>query len=538
MFPDLTNTALPTSPARLQDHDFVERPAIAAWLHNRLSQPPHRAALVGLGGIGKSQLAIHYTYHIRTSSPDTYVFWVHAGTAQRFEDAYRTIAERLGLPGCRDPETDVLRLVRDWLHDERNGRWLMVLDNADDVRIFYTKHDDNREPLAAFLPQSDNGSILVTSRSRDAASRLTGSHNNIWAVSAMGEMQALQLLRLKLGEQYDALVATDLARTLECLPLAIVQAAAYIVRRAPRMSPSMYLTNFRRDKKKKAGLLRKDMGDIRRDTSAYNSIIATWQITFEGIRQERASAADLLGFMSFFSPQGIPDWILRSYEGEETDTSSDGGCTRRDEDGDTSSEDSKSSSDNDAFEDDLDVLQGYSLVATTLDEGILEMHPMVQFYTQEWLASTGGALPAKRVFFRVMSREYPNGVYENWTTCRALDAHIGLFEVEKPEDEGQAEDIAAVLTKAGYYRTMIGSYKAAEGMLRKAVRLREKGLGLEHPDTLTSVNNLGLVLQDQGKYEEAEEMHRRSLEGSEKTLGPEHPDTLTSVNNLGLVLLP
>ncbi|KAG5788957.1 hypothetical protein H9Q69_011978 [Fusarium xylarioides] len=143
MFPDLTNTALPTSPARLQDHDFVERPAIAAWLHNRLSQPPHRAAFVGLGGIGKSQLAIHYTYHIRTSSPDTYVFWVHAGTAQRFEDAYRTIAERLGLPGCRDPETDVLRLVRDWLHDERNGRWLMVLDNADDVWIFYTKHDDN-----------------------------------------------------------------------------------------------------------------------------------------------------------------------------------------------------------------------------------------------------------------------------------------------------------------------------------------------------------------------------------------------------------
>ena len=61
-------------------------------------------------------------------------------------------------------------------------------------------------------------------------------------------------------------------------------------------------------------------------------------------------------------------------------------------------------------------------------------------------------------------------------------------------------------------------------------------LGPEHPSTLTSVNNLGLVLQRQGKYEEAEAMHRRDLEGSEKVLGPEHPSTLTSVNNLGSVL--
>ncbi|KAH6982588.1 TPR domain protein [Ilyonectria destructans] len=512
-----------------QDPDFVERPAITAWLHDRLSRPPHRAALVGLGGIGKSQLAIRYAHDVRSSSPDTYVFWVHAGTAQRFEDAYRTIAERLGLPGCRDPETDILRLVRDWLCDERNGRWLMVLDNADDVRVFYAKHSDDREPIAAFLPQSNNGLILVTSRSRDAAERLTGSHNNVWAVPAMEETQALQLLRHKLGAEYDGSVATDLIRDLECLPLAITQAAAYVVRRAPRMSPSTYLTKIRHDRKKKAGLLGKDMGDMRRDAGAYHSIIATWQLTFEGIRQERPSAADLLAFMSFFSPQGIPDWILRSYAGEEDDTSSDGGCARGDEDGD-------SSSDDDAFEDDLDVLRGYSLVAATLDKGILEMHPLVQFCTQEWLSSTDRALPAKRMFFRVMSKEYPVGTYENWATCRALDVHIGHFEEGEPEDEGVAEDMAVVLASAGYYRWMIGSYKVAEEMLRKAVRLREKVLGPKNLDTLTSVSNLGSVLQDQGKYEEAEEMHRRTLEGWEKALGAERPSTLASVNNLGTVL--
>ena len=73
-------------------------------------------------------------------------------------------------------------------------------------------------------------------------------------------------------------------------------------------------------------------------------------------------------------------------------------------------------------------------------------------------------------------------------------------------------------------------------MHRRVLKATEKVLGPEHPDTLNSVSNLGLVLESQGKYEEAEAMHRRALKGYEKVLGPEHPYTLTSVNNLGLVL--
>jgi Tfp pilus assembly protein PilF len=69
-------------------------------------------------------------------------------------------------------------------------------------------------------------------------------------------------------------------------------------------------------------------------------------------------------------------------------------------------------------------------------------------------------------------------------------------------------------------------------MGRAALKAREATLGAEHPDTLTSIDNLGLVLERQGKYEEAEVMHRRALEAKEKVLGPEHPDTLTSLNKL------
>lgn len=67
----------------------------------------------------------------------------------------------------------------------------------------------------------------------------------------------------------------------------------------------------------------------------------------------------------------------------------------------------------------------------------------------------------------------------------------------------------------------------AEDRNQQALDGRQKALGEEHPDTLTSVNNLASALQCQGKYKVAKEMHRRALEGREKTLGEEHPDTLT-----------
>jgi hypothetical protein len=77
-----------------------------------------------------------------------------------------------------------------------------------------------------------------------------------------------------------------------------------------------------------------------------------------------------------------------------------------------------------------------------------------------------------------------------------------------------------------------GKYERAEEMNRQALGLRETVLGKEHPDTLTSMNNLALVRSGQGKYKQAEEMNRQALGLSEMVLGKEHPFTLTSMNNL------
>jgi hypothetical protein len=147
--------------------------------------------------------------------------------------------------------------VYNWLCDERNGRWLIILDNADDDRVFSTSADSDsiahgseapREaaPLESFLPQSSNGWILVTSRDLVAAVSLVGTRRNVIQVEPMLEEDALMLLktRVSVGKAFEN-DAKTLVQTLEYIPLAITHAAAYLVVRAQTITVSTYLELFR-----------------------------------------------------------------------------------------------------------------------------------------------------------------------------------------------------------------------------------------------------------------------------------------------------
>ncbi|KAJ4230714.1 hypothetical protein NW757_013979 [Fusarium falciforme] len=347
-----------------RDPDFVDRPDILTWLREQYTGSTGRMALVGMGGFGKPQVAIQFAHHIHDKSPQTSVFWVHASSKPRFEEAYRSIAERLDLPRRNDPDVDVLGLVRDWLQTEEAGSWLMVLDNVDDVNLFYPSSSvggnkavnqpvnenatarSDQQPLAAYLPKRRSGTILVTSRSMDAAEKLTGSHKTVYQISTMDDAQGLQLFRNKLTGDFDRNAATDLLQTLDYIPLAIAQTAAYLNRRAPCISIRTYLEAFQKSDMKKGSLVISDAGDLRRDETVSNSVVTTWHVTFEQIRRERPSAANLLSFMSFFNPQGIPEFVLHNYDIDLVDNL------------DTDAE-------SDDFEADLIILRGYSLVSVT-----------------------------------------------------------------------------------------------------------------------------------------------------------------------------
>ncbi|KUJ20834.1 uncharacterized protein LY89DRAFT_682496 [Mollisia scopiformis] len=128
-----------------QDDYFIGREEILGELDlggQQAAAIKHRRnALVGLGGIGKSQIAIEHAYRVRKHNPQTAVFWIHASTKIRFEQAYQEIADRLELPGRDDPKVNVLRLVYNWLSSEANGHWLIILDNVDDGSVFFGEND-------------------------------------------------------------------------------------------------------------------------------------------------------------------------------------------------------------------------------------------------------------------------------------------------------------------------------------------------------------------------------------------------------------
>lgn len=163
---------------------------------------------------------------------------MHTSNTARFEQSYRDIADHLKISSRRNLRANIFKLVHDWLCDEKKGKWILVLDNVDNASFLIAqstgKEDQgndgdsrNLRPLLAYLPQSQNGSILVTTRTRAAALKLM-EESDIIAVLPMEELHALALLKKKLGIQGTSNGTSELTAALKFMPLAIVQAAAYI----------------------------------------------------------------------------------------------------------------------------------------------------------------------------------------------------------------------------------------------------------------------------------------------------------------------
>ena len=302
------------------------------------------------------------------------MLWAHASNAARLEQSFREIAELVKVRGRKEPQADVFKLVHDWLRDKKNRQWLLVADNADnedDKDILSAQAGDSQadngdsadksvralQQLLRYLPPSRHGSVLVTSRTQQAAMQLV-ENNDIILIEPMDDAAAQALLRKKLGDEDKKSDSNEdiakLAAALDHMPLALVQAAAYIRRLAPRCSVQQYLKEYRQSDDRATSLLNREAGHLRRDESASNSVLITWQISFDHIRSTRQSAAGLLSLMSFFDQQGIQEALLR--------------C--------------QSSTADNGFEDDVLALRDYSFVTVTRDASMFEMHSLVQLATR------------------------------------------------------------------------------------------------------------------------------------------------------------
>jgi tetratricopeptide (TPR) repeat protein len=429
------------------------------------------------------------------------------------------MADRLELPGRDDPKVNVLRLVYNWLSNEANGQWLIILDNVDDGSVFFGENDavrgvsshdqaaDLQPPLETFLPQSPNGSILITSRNSIAATNLVDTFGELIPVEPMDEADSIELFKTKiLGDQSSESDLKELAQALEGIPLAITHAAAYI-RSRPRVTVSVYLRLFQESEVNQASLLNNnEMKDLRRDHSFRHAVITTWQISFDQIQRTKTEAADLLALMSMFDRQGIPERLLLN------------------------------NMDQLQFEDAIALLISFSLVREQAGGSAFEMHRLVQLSTRKWVELSRQLERWRSEAIKVIARLFPSGQYETWSDCQILLPHAREILSSRVTNQQDLLSLGSLNTNLGWFYILKGNFIRAGPILQEAIIVRERELGANHPDTLTSISNLASVLRRQGRYEEAESMNRRALKGYEKELGANHPDTLTSVGNLALVL--
>jgi tetratricopeptide (TPR) repeat protein/transcriptional regulator with XRE-family HTH domain len=460
-------------------------------------------AVSGLGGIGKTQIAVEYAYRYR----DTYrtVLWAHADSRNSLISSYVALANELNLPEKDAEKQDsIVEAVKHWL--DTHIQWLLILDNADNVAVV---HD--------FLPVSlQTGHIILTTRSQVHGSIAQGIE-----VDRLGEKESIVFLlkrakKVESNTRFAQLQETDIAdakkvvNILDGLPLALDQAGAYIEETG--CSVIDYLDHYRQQR----GKLLQRRGKVGKKEHP-ESVALTLSLSFGKVKQSNQRALKLLQFCAFLSPDAIPEQFLldgASHLIPELQTIAGNSVV---------------------LSELIEALRAYSLIQRHATAKMLSLHRLVQEVLRDEMEESEQRRWAEGAV-RVVERVFPSPRdIARWQVCEQYLPHaqqcisfISQYHLTIPE-------AAEVLKRIGWYLTERGRYSEVEPTLQQAVVICEQQLGQEHPNTMTSTSTLAWFYQQQGRYAEAEPLYQRVLAIREQQLGPTHPDTATSLNNLAVL---
>ena len=470
---------LPRPPAAV----FVGRKGPLARLEEGLSGGGSvvvTQAVYGLGGVGKSELALHYAHAHRGGYVLTW--WITAEDGSQVEAGLAALAGRacpeLAL-AATTPEAAAWAVT--WL--QAHAGWLLILDDVSDP--------GDVEPL---LGQLHGGHILLTTRRDTGWQRIAAPVR----LDVLAPGPAADLIAAATGQDGpdDAEAAAEIAAELGFLPLALDQAAAYVTQ--TRIPLARYLD-----------LLRQHPARMHAATAAggqaQRAIARLWDITLQAISQADPAAAGLLGALACYASDSIPRAIIG-------DPGNDG---REDET--------------------LGLLASYSMI--TLTAGTVSMHKLVQAVILAAPGGTGtggdGPQPRDRAL------EWLNGALPPdpdtdvaaWPFLRALIPHA----------EAVASRYAAGQEPPALHRVLnqIAMFHQVQGTYQEALRLRDVCLdiarrlyGDSHNETATSLGNLAVTYSALGRHAEALPLKQRALAVTEAALGPDHPVTAVCLGNL------
>ncbi len=458
-----------------------------------LTQPQ---AISGLGGIGKTQIAVEYAY--RNASLYQAVFWAQSETHEALVSSFVVIAHLLHLfeKDARD-QLVVVKAVMEWM--KTHTGWLLILDNSDDLGI-----------VGTFIPPVFGGHILLTTRAQ-AMGRLA---QRIEVGTMIPEVGALLLLRRATLLPFDASleevhptdreIAMQIVQELGGLPLALDQAGAYIEETACRLSE--YLSLYQRQK----STFLKRRGGLIADHPA--PVATTWLISFDHIKRSKPIATEILRLCAFLYPDSIPEEILTT--------------------GLSSMESLRDEITTPLiFNDALEALCAYSFVKRDRTNQMISVHRLVQVVLKDEMNDEQYQQWAEQAV-RIVNKVFPHVEFTSWHLCERYLTNAQICAALIEEGGMTFPEAANLLYKTGWYLKERGQYKEARPPLQQALIIREHQAEENHNDIATSLNSLGSLSFAEGKYVEAEQFHRQALTIREKQLGPQHPATAMSLNNL------
>ncbi|CVK92128.1 uncharacterized protein FMAN_07104 [Fusarium mangiferae] len=292
-----------------KNEEFVPRTEITSKLEELLpkaSDDFRSAALWGLGGSGKTQIALDFAYN-RYSKRKCSVFWVHADSEATFVRDYGSIASVLGI-NTQGSQHELLQNIRHKV--ESLPRWLLIIDNADDLSLFGVGSTvRNISKIMDYIPKGPNGTILWISRDEAIVGSLVGVRRGI-AVSMMTSEESKALLESTMPQSISDDELDDtvlLLEELQFLPLAISQAGTYMQR--TETSVNQYLDGFKFEKTR-WNMLKEPEFDRQRLHNNSNSILETWSPSIHQIRQENELAYKILHILVYVDKENITERLV------------------------------------------------------------------------------------------------------------------------------------------------------------------------------------------------------------------------------------
>jgi tetratricopeptide (TPR) repeat protein/transcriptional regulator with XRE-family HTH domain len=489
---------------------FTGREKILEALHTHLHVEQVVAltqsyALRGLGGIGKTQIALEYAY--RHALEYSAIFWIEAETIEHVMSSLLRIAELLQLPERQEAEQQrIVAAVQRWL--STHSQWLLIWDNVEDLEL-----------LQRLLPPTRQGAVLITTRHQALGTLARGMD-----LSPMGREEGMlfvlrrakvlepeatseRMHQLAVSMPAEYASAEKLVAAMGGVPLALDQAGAYIEETG--CSVSTYLQRY---EEQHARLLDR-RGVLGGDHP--HSVTATFLLASKRIEREQSAAADLLHVCVLLHAEAIPEELFvagAAYLGPELASLATDPCQ---------------------LDQLIAVLRSLSLVQRQPETRTLSMHRLVQAVLRDRMSEPEQAEWLRRVI-AALNAVFPDVTHEAWRQCERLLPHVLTVATAIPDCTGDRE-LAEALQKAADYLCDRARFEQAEPLYQRALCIGKRVWGPAHPQVAYPLCGLAYLFYEQGKYQQAEPLYQRALQIREQVLGPTHPDVASTLERLGLL---